>query len=265
MINANVLFKKQNKKVNYADIILRDGTVLKLEPSDFSIGKFSLVDETTSGKFGVGHAIGKNISLSIANHTNKFSRYDFYKAIIYIYVSVTLEDGTILKERKGKYYIINPVSPGDIINVTGVDSMCLFDKPYNPKISYPTTLQDILSECCVDCGVNIGFEQFDNYNFEVQNKPEDCTYREVVSWVAQIAGYNARINNSDYLELVWYKNIDTDILNGGNFFLYNENDEYDGGNFTEYNEEILFDGGNFTDVTHENITRIKKRHFTKKS
>ena len=83
MINANKAFKSQIKKVNYADIILRDGTVLNLGPSDFILGGFSMTDETTTGKFGVGSAVGKTISLTINNHTNKFSMYDFYKSMIY--------------------------------------------------------------------------------------------------------------------------------------------------------------------------------------
>lgn len=258
MINANKAFKSQIKKVNYADIILRDGTVLNLEPSDFILGGFSMTDETTTGKFGVGSAVGKTISLTINNHTNKFSMYDFYKAMIYMYVSVTLENGTILKERKGKYYVINPTSPGDVINISGVDSMYLFDRPYNASTAYPATLQVILSECCVDCGVNIGFGQFENYDFVVENKPEECTYRQVVSWVAQIAGYNARISNNDYLELVWYDtSLIEDILDGGKFFDYSEENTYDGGDFTSYTDTILWDGGNFTDPAPENVTRIK--------
>lgn len=257
MINANKAFKSQTKKVNYADIILRDGTVLNLEPSDFILGGFSMTDETTTGKFGVGSAVGKTISLTIANHTNKFSMYDFYKSIIYIYVSVTLEDGTVLKERKGKYYVINPTSPGDVINISGVDSMYLFDKPYVASTIYPATLQSILSDCCLDCGVNIGFRQFDNYNFIVENRPEECTYRQVVSWVAQIAGYNARISNNDYLELVWFNNSSLNILDGGKLFSNNESDIYDGGNFSDYTDTILWDGGDFTDPFPENITRIK--------
>lgn len=258
MINANKAFKSQIKKVNYANIILRDGTVLNLEPSDFILGGFSMTDETTTGKFCVGSAVGKTISLTINNHTNKFSMYDFYKAMIYMYVSVTLEDGTILKERKGKYYVINPTSPGDVINISGVDSMYLFDRPYNASTAYPATLQVILSECCVDCGVNIGFGQFDNYDFIVEKKPEECTYRQVVSWAAQIAGYNARISNDDYLELVWYDtSITGDILDGGKLFSYDEEDTYDGGDFTTYTDTVLWDGGNFTDPAPENVTRIK--------
>lgn len=257
MINANTAFREQTKKVNYIDITLRDGTVLNLEPSDLALGQFSMKDETTTGKFCVGSAISKTVSLTIANHTDKFSMYDFYKAIMHVYVSVTLEDGTILKERKGKYYVIEPSTTGEVINLSGIDSMYLFDKPYNASTVYPATLQSILTDCCLDCGVSIGFRQFDNYNFIVEKRPEECTYREVVSWVAQIAGYNARISNDDVLELVWHEMKTEDVLNGGMLYMYNEEDSYDGGNFTEYENVVLWDGGNFFDSSSDKITRIK--------
>ena len=262
MINASQEFKNLInsgvKIVNYADIILKDGTTLNLMPVDFALGGFSMSDETTDGKFGIGYAIGKTIDVTIANHTNKFSTYDFYKSIIYMYVAVELEDGRVLKERKGKYYVINPVSPGDTIKLSGVDSMYLLDKPYDSEQSYPATLQEILSDCCVKCGVNIGFSQFDNYTFVVNEKPEDVTYRDVASYVAQIAGYNARINNNDAMELVWYdvSFMDTNVLDGGSLILYEEDETYDGGDFTEYDDAVLFDGGSFTELTPENVTKI---------
>lgn len=244
--------------VNYADITLKDGTILNLTPEDFSLTGFSMVDETTDGKFGIGNAIGKTIDITIANHTDQYSLYDFYKAIIHMYIAVHAEDGRVLRERKGKYYVINSTSPGDAIKISGVDSMYLFDKPYDAMTVFPATLQTILSDCCVDCGVNIGFGEFDNWNFVVDNKPEDSTYREVVSYTAQLAGYNARINNDDALELVWYDAafIDMDIYDGGKLISYNEGDIYDGGDFTERNQQILIDGGNFTDPLPTNVTKI---------
>ena len=262
MINASQEFKNRlnakAKLVNYADIVLKNGTTLNLTPQDFVLGGFSMSDETSDGKFGVGYAIGKTINVTIANHTNKFSAYDFYKSIIYMYVAIELQDGRVLKEKKGKYYVINPVSPGDTINLSGVDSMYLLDRPYDSNQTYPATLQDVLSDCCVKCGVNIGFGQFDNYAFVVNEKPEDVTYRDVVSYAAQIAGYNARINNNDAMELIWYDlsfmNIDT--LDGGTLYSYNESDSYDGGDFSNYNNAVLFDGGNYTDPSPENVTKV---------
>lgn len=253
------LVKNGAKIVNYADITLKDGTVLNLGPSDFAVGGFSMSDKTTNGKFEIGTAIAKNISVTIANHTNKFSAYDFYKAIIYMYVAIEKEDGTVLKERKGKYYVINPTSPGDTIKLSGVDSMYLFDKPYEAKTAYPATLLTILSDCCLDCGVSIGFGEFNNWNLVVDKRPEDCTNRQVVSWVAQIAGRHARINNNDYLELVWYdiESLNRVNIDGGNYFVYENENVIDGGDFTNYDSDIVIDGGNFTDYYPPNVTKIK--------
>ena len=260
MINASnefkSLLKKGAKLVNYADITLKDGTVLNLGPSDFSVSGFSMSDKTSSGKFEVGTALGKTIKMTIANHTNKFSAYDFFKSIVYVYIAIEKSDGTVLKERKGKYYVINPTTPSDTINLNGVDSMYLFDKPYNTSTAFPARLQTILVDCCIDCGVNIGFGEFDNWDFEVWHKPTDCTYRQVVSWVAQIAGYNARISNNDYLELVWYENAtERDGIDAGNFFIYQE-DIIDGGDFTDYPTDSIIDGGLFTD--EEDTEYIRK-------
>ena len=263
MINASSEFREKINKgtyvVNYADITLRNGTVLNLSPEDFVLGAFSMQDDTTDGKFGVGYAIGKTISLTIANHTEKYSAYDFYKSMIHIYVAVAMEDGRVLRERKGKYYVINPASPGDVITLSGVDSMHLFDREYAAKTAYPATLQRILSDCCLECGVRIGFKQFEQYNFTVQKRPEGVTYREVVSYVAQIAGKNARINNDDALELVWYdtKLLDYVNIDGGNLINYATGVTYDGGNFSDYATGDLLDGGYFNDPAPENIWKVK--------
>ena len=72
MINASQEFKKLInsgvKVVNYADITLRDGTVLNLTPEDFVLGGFSMSDEMTDGKFGVGYAVGKTIDVNITGN-----------------------------------------------------------------------------------------------------------------------------------------------------------------------------------------------------
>lgn len=264
MISASKEFKEKIKSganfVNYADITLSNGTVLHLEPKDFMIGGCSVEDKTTDGNFGVGFVIGKTLTIRIANHDERFSQYDFYNSIIYLYVALSLDDGTIEKIRKGVYYTTVPETPGDIIEISAVDGMYFFDKDYSASsTAYPATLQNILSDCCLDCGVPIGFKQFDNMDFTVTEKPEGITYRQIVSYVAQVAGYNARINNEGYLELVWYN---TDLIkryniDGGNFKVYPQDTIIDGGNFTDYSSDTVFEGALFSDDMPEHIYRFK--------
>lgn len=264
MISASKAFKEKLKKganvVNYADFTLSDGTVLHLEPKDFMIGGCQIEDKTTDGKFGVGFAIGKTLTLRIANHDERFSRYDFYGSVINLYVALLLDNGTVEKIRKGVYYTIVPETPGDIIEISAVDGMFKLDRDYSAsKTTYPATLQRIISDACLDCGIPIGFRQFDNMSYTVKEKPDQGTYRQIISYACQIAGYNARIDNNGYMQLVWYNTSLLDAYNykGGDFHNYPHDTVVNGGNFKNYGANTILSGGSFTDVMPEHIFRVK--------
>lgn len=265
MINASKEFKEKLKRdrvpiANYADVTLSDGTALHLEPKDFMIGGCSIDDKTTDGKFGVGYVVGKTASIRLENDDERFSSYDFYMSIINLYVGMLLEDGSIEKIRKGVFYSTVPETQGDIIQISAVDGMYRLDRDYAESITaYPASLQTIISDICLDCGIPIGFSQFDNMNFVVKEKPENTTYRQVLSWACQIAGYNAHIDYNGYMQLVWY---DTSLLDfyhydGGTFKTYPHDTIVDGGDFTNYGTWQRIDAGLFTDPRPEHIYQIK--------
>lgn len=264
MINASKEFKEKLKTdrpplANYADITLSDGTVLHLEPKDFMIGGCQIDDKTTDGKFGVGFCVGKTLKIRLENDDERFSSYDFYMSIITVYVGMLLDDGTIEKIRKGKYYATIPQTQGDIIEISAVDDMYKLDRPYAATTVYPATLQSIVSDICLDCGIPMGFTQFDNYTYTVKEKPENVTYRQVLSYACQVAGYNAHIDNDGYMQLIWYN---TSLLNwynynGGSFKTYPHDTILDGGDFTNYGQGERISGGEFTDPRPEHIFRIK--------
>lgn len=264
MINASKEFKQKLKMdrpplANYADVTLSDGTVLHLEPKDFMIGGCQIEDKTTDGKFGVGFCVGKTLKIRLENDDERFSTYDFYMATIIIYVAMLLDDGTIEKIRKGKFYATIPQTQGDIIEISAVDDMYKLDRPYVATTAYPATLQSIISDICLDCGIPMGFRQFDNYTYTVKEKPENATYRQVLSYACQVAGYNAHVDPDGYMQLVWYN---TSLLNwynynGGSFKTYPHDTILDGGDFTNYGQGERISGGEFTEPRPEHIFRIR--------
>lgn len=264
MINASREFKEKLKKgarlVNYADITLSSGEVLHLTYKDFMISGCSIEDKTTDGKFGTGYAIGKTLMIRLENQDERFSRYDFYQSAITLYVALLMDNGSIEKIRKGVYYATVPETPGDTIQISAVDGMYRLDRDYSSSLTpYPATLQEILSGACLDCGIPIGFRQFDNMDFVVREKPEKVTYRQVVSYAAQIAGYNARIDNDGYMQLVWYDSelLDRYNYNGGSFKQYQHDTVVYGGDFTDYSTDTIITGGNFAEKRPEHVFRIK--------
>lgn len=264
MINASKEFKEKLKSganvVNYADFTLSDGTILHLEPKDFMISGCEIEDKATDGKFGVGFVIGKTTNLKIANHEEQFSQYNFYNSIINLYVALLMDDGRIEKIRKGVYYTTVPETPGNIIEIIAVDGMFKLDQDYSSSTTiYPATLQKIITDICLDCGIPIGFRQFDNMDFVVKERPEQGTYRQILSYACQIAGYNARIDNDGYMQLIWYNTSLMDDYNykGGDFHNYLQNIVINGGDFTNYGANTILSGGSFTDLMPEHIFRIK--------
>ena len=264
MINASKEFKEKLKKggriVNYADITLSNGTVLHLTYKDFmASGGCTIEDKTTDGKFGVGFTIGKTVKIMIANHDERFSDYDFYNSIINLYVAMQLDDGRIEKIRKGVYYSMVPATSGEVIEISAVDGMWKLDKDYSVvNTTYPATLQTIITDICSVCGIPIGFRHFDNMSFMVNERPYNLTCRRVLSCAAQIAGYNARIDNDGYMQLVWY-NVDIALtyISGGNFKQYPHDTVIDGGDFKNYRADTIIDGGLFTDEQPEHIYSVK--------
>lgn len=204
--------------------------------------------------------IGKTLTIKIANHDERFSQYDFYNSIIRIYVAMAMDNGTIEKIRKGVYYATVPSTRGEIIEISAVDGMFLLDQDYSMNsLAYPATLQAIITNACLECGIPIGFRQFDNMNFVVNEKPETGTYRQIVSYACQIAGYNARIDNDGYMQLIWYNSALLEQYNyvGGNFKIYPHDTILDGGNFTDYSTNTIISGGTFNDAMPEHIFQVK--------
>lgn len=246
---------KRRNFVNYARMTLSDGTVLNLQPKDFRISGNEFTDELVDGdNFQFGTVIGKTVTIRLDNEDERFSQYDFYMAkfILYVHLPEAYEDANHVMQDEvftiGLFTVTEPTTTGTVIDIMGVDEMYKFDKSFdecNLDFSTRPTLYTILAKCCNDCNVAIGFTTFDNSTMSVTTRPEGATYREVVSYVCQIAGANARINTSGALTLIWYDmSVITSGLDGGTFS-YQDGDTADGGSFSPWNTGYAFDGGNF--------------------
>ncbi len=198
----------------------------------------------------------------------KFSNYDFYMSYFELKVVFPKshhEDGKLVSTELfiGTFTVTTPASHGATVEITGVDNMYMFDKSFNDctlNFSGGQTLYTILRRCCTDCGVAIGFSSFLNQNITVYKKPKDITYREVVSFIAQIAGSNAVIIPSGALKLKYYAMSPfSSILDGGRFLPWDgvdtTRDVVDGGSFNPWTEGDVIDGGSFTDIQYyHNLT-----------
>lgn len=259
MINTSTEYKKaiqKDREFRIQDTItFKDGTkqgkTITLSTGDFM--SYSINGATSSsGKFDIGAAVIKKYTAVLNNMDNKFSEYDFEGADIRSYIGLKLEDGSWEVLSKGTYRVCKARSKDLTISIEAYDYMLFFDQPYSKsKLSYPATINEIIADACLSCQMTYNAQTIQNGRFTVEKRPEDeaLTFRDIISYCAQIMCCYARISNTNALEFRWYDfsifDRNDNILDGGDLYDYTGSNA-DGGDFKSYSGDIT-DGGSFSD------------------
>ena len=241
------------------EITLSDSTKLTLQNNDLWNGGITIEDAVSDEDyFDVGAAIINKCTITINNIYDKFSDYDFTDAKVIPYIGLVLPDGTTEEIQKGVFTVDEPKYNGSIITLSCLDNMYKFDRDYAESgLVYPASLSQIIVDACQVCNVTLNTANFPHDDFMVNASPLDdaVTFREVVSWCAQIAGCFARCNTTGALELKWYdqESMEIDILDGGRFSgntdgYYASDGTVNGGYFNPWNTDGVIDGGGFSEL-----------------
>ena len=194
------------------EIDLAGETHLSLDSHDIMENGLEITDSTSeSGTFQVGAAIINQLTLTLNNFENKFSKYDFCGAVIKPYAGVVTKKDwhgdTVEYVPMGVYTVDDPSAVGSIITITALDNMAKLDIPYSKStLTYPATLKQIAENACSTAGVVLVGGDFLNSGYSVAKRPADekRTCREILSYVAQLAGCFARCSRTGEIEIKWY-------------------------------------------------------------
>ena len=258
MINASVEFRKtMRRRTDFkpsASILFADGRMVNLTERDLSINGNELTDGAESNSFPLGVAIGRAFSMEIRNQDQRFEDYSFYMATVQLQLHFELDSGTEETIYLGKFTITTPETYGTTITVQAVDDMYRANTSYSTQLVFPTTLGEMVRDCCSQCGLPLGSATFKNNNFSVKSKPENISCREVLAQAAMIAGGYAKVDRNGYLQICSY---DLSVFEregtgyGGSFDnsegseSYVDGDNINGGNFDDYSSGDVFDSGTF--------------------
>ncbi len=259
MINTSSEYKavicgQDRRFYGEANIILTNGITISFNGD--KIKALKIEDASSqSGKFTLGSAIVNELILSLNNMDDAYSDYDFTGAIIRPSVGLKLSS-TIETLQKGVFTADDPKVRSSIITLTALDNMHKFDKPFKDVVQiFPCTNYTLLSAVCMHCGVDLATHSFLNGDYVIQSRPVDdaINCREIISWIATMAGCFARCNTSGELDMKWYDMsvLDADSIDGGYFDSsnpYSSGDNVDGGSLSDYSSGDNIDGGLFTDT-----------------
>ena len=260
MINTSIAFRRalsENREFRIKDTItLKNKKEIPIPMMDLREYK---INEATSasGKFEIGAAVIKEYKVTLDNSEEQYDDCDFEGANIQAAIGLKLADGTWEDLKKGLYRVYTATFGETTLQITAYDEMIYFDRPYSEcTLSYPATVRDIVLDACRHCQVDCESGSIEMGNYIVKTKPEgSITYRDVISYCAQIMGCYARINHLGRLAFGWYdfSAVGSGDLDGGIFDTasqekYLSGDEADGGTFDDYSSGYTYDGGTFVDM-----------------
>lgn len=261
MINVSKEFQLlMNERSDFkqnAEITFLDGSTLNLTETDFCISNNNVVDASDTNGIPLGVAVCRNIQIELMNDDDRFSTYDFFGAVIRLYLTFQLSE-TVERIEYGTFTVLAPETYGETVIITALDDMYKADKEYTTTLAFPATIGAILRDACVTLGISQGTTTFLNEDFVVNKKPEDLTFRQLFGYIAMIAGGNARIDRTGRLRIHTYdfsnmESIYNSVLNGGSYNPWDNPSNYDGGSFSPWNTGDSLDGGEFEDRNHFHV------------
>lgn len=263
MINVSKAFRRAlyNDKRKYefeVKLTLKDSTVINLDNTKLWNGGVSFEEAVGSdNKFdALGSAIAGSAHFTFDNTDESYSGYDFLDADVFVRMKLYLEETSAYEVLKMGYYTVDDATyNGTTITLSCLDYMAQFDRPYTSALSYPASLATIVQGACTDCGVTYLSATFPHSDYIVQSKPEGdrTTYRDIISYAAQVAGCYAKFNKDGKLFFGWFDDAVLDAaqegLDGGIFDSanpYATGDTADGGTFNPWNLGAEVAGDEFT-------------------
>lgn len=221
-----------------ARVTFLDGTVLNLGRSEFLISGNNIVDGAGTQSLPLGNVVSRKITVKLYNADDRYRVHSFLGAKITLYKSISTDIGD-LTIKSGTYTVIDPESYGDAVSFSAYDDAYKLDRDYTTHLTYPLSLKDILKDSCRTCGVQMDVTSFSDDNIMVKEKPTNTTHRQVIGWIAMIAGGNAWMNADNHLQISQY-----------DMSLFDNIADIDGGWFDDPRQN--YDGGQFeTDMISE--------------
>lgn len=253
-VSAEFLATMQERSNFYADAVvtLSDGSIIKLGKDSFVANGNKLLDGAGVSGLPLGVAVQRMAQLEIFNDNEQYSSVDFQGAEIALKLKFDLSETTENIDI-GLFTVLEPATYGETITITAVDAMYKADKPFVSGAVYPVSLSSLFIEACDQAGLTFASAVFPNSDFVVSSPPpEGSTCRNVIGYIAMLAGGNARINRHGNVEIVpwdFLESTERTHLSGGTFSSWDNENSVDGGDFSDTVNESAISGGSFSPWT----------------
>jgi hypothetical protein len=163
-----------------------------------------------SSKFTIGSTVAAKVDLSLIDVT------DVLEPVVFKPYLGVVVNGNMEYVPLGVFYADDVERKKNVARVKLFDGMVKLEKGYFSDLTYPATITQVMNEIASKAGVTFTGTLPD---YQISDKPEGYTYREVVGMIAQMCGGFAKFNRDGQLTIKSYA--DTQ-------------ETYDGENYIDY-------------------------------
>jgi len=196
---------------------------LTITEADIVSGGMSVNRYSVSGNMiEIGSAIAAELILQLDNTDGRFDNITFEGAELFVRVGTKKWDAHRWENAVLHYVPIGyfTIDEGprklDTITLSALDRMVQFDRDVDmSQLAFPTTVAAMMSRICDICRVPLetNVSELTNQDYAINECPTDdnLTYRQLLSWCAEITGTCAYIDWNGRLRLEWYADSGTVI------------------------------------------------------
>lgn len=172
-----------------------NGSLIEEEIENFTFSEIMNAD----GSFTIGNTSSAIVNFDIRNPSVNLENNE-----VKVYQGINV-NGVIENVKLGVFKALKPTIESGITSYQLVDRMTyLMSTKYTSNLSLPTTDINMINDICSQVGIEC--ENNDLISHEISIIPTGYTKREIIGYLAQLQGKNARINGEGNLEFVWYTN-----------------------------------------------------------
>jgi len=195
-----------------------NGTAFWIYDDDILENGLSLSEQVVPGDaIALGGTVAASLSLGIQNPDGLYDGIQFSGAQVNPSVGLELDNGTVEWVPLGVFLVDRPIhaipyqrSPVNTITLLAMDRLIMLEQAFSQvNVSFPITAGVLLTAVCAFCGLSraASATSFLNDNYVIQDRPDgDMSCRDVVGYIAELAGCFARSDRTGSLEFVWFKN-----------------------------------------------------------
>lgn len=196
---------------------------ITITEEDITTGGMSVNRYSVSGNMiEIGSAVAAELTLNLENSDGRFDDITFEGAELFVRVGTMKwdahkwENATLHYVPIGYFTVDEGPRKLDTITLSALDRMVQFDRDVDMSmIAFPTTVEALISRLCDICGVPLetNVSELTNHDYAIDESPTDdnLTYRQLLSWCAEITGTCAYIDWNGRLRLEWYADSGTII------------------------------------------------------